>query len=168
MLIILQFHSHMMLFLLEALRYPFQELAWDSFPRWGIKEEDLVLISKDWLSHWRLYKDLDLQAWDTLEESAQRYQELPRNCQSHQRKWMIGTNHYPPVKVHIAKEELRQALIAKVAPKTVNRGINSLIILEFILITIILLVININHGIENYVDFLVCITMWLLSVGREW
>lgn len=52
--------------------------------------------------------------------------------------------------------------------RTVEKGIASLSILQFILIANILLMININHGIENYVVFLVYITMWLLSAERGW
>jgi len=25
-----------------------------------------------------------------------------------------------------------------------------------------------NHGVENHVDFVVYVTMWLQSAGREW
>lgn len=81
---------------------------------------------------------------------------------------MIGTHHNPPMTVHIAKEDLRQALIFRVAPEIVKRGINSLNILKLIFITSVFLMMNKNHGIENHVVFVVCITMWLLSAGREW
>ena len=68
--------------------------------------------------------------------------------------------------IPIIEEELRKALIANIAPKITKRGINSLSILDFILITSILLMMNINLGVEKNVVFLVCITTWLLSVGR--
>lgn len=80
---------------------------------------------------------------------------------------MIGTHYNPPMTMHIAEEYLGQALIAKIAPGTLKRCIDNLSILKFIFITNMLMV-NINHVIENYVVFVVCITMWLLSVGREW
>jgi len=68
--------------------------------------------------------------------------------------------------MHITKEELRQALLFKITPGTVKRGINNLSILKLILIIRTLLMMNINHGIENYVTFVVYITMCLLSVRR--
>ena len=81
---------------------------------------------------------------------------------------MMGTHHHHPMTAHIAKEELRQALIAIIAPKTARKGITSLSILKFILITIMLLMMNINHGIEKHVVFVVYMTMWLLRARREW
>ena len=122
---------------------------------------------REWLNHWKLYKDLDLQVWGTLKESAQRCQNILRHCWNCQGKRMMGTHHHPPMTVHITKGELRQDLIARIAPKTTKRGINSLNIIEFILITSMLMMSR-NHGIENHIVFLVCITMWLLSARREW
>jgi len=81
---------------------------------------------------------------------------------------MRGTHNHPPMTMHIAEEELRQALITIIAPETVKRGINSLSIPKFIWITNILLMMNINHSIENYVVYVVYIIMWLLSVETEW
>ena len=71
--------------------------------------------------------------------------------------------------MHIVEEELRQALIVKIALETTKRGIKGLNILEFIFITIILLMMRRNHGTENHVVFVACITKWFLSAGRlEW
>ena len=69
---------------------------------------------------------------------------------------------------HITNKELRQALVTMVAPETNKKGITSLDILMFILITSMSLIININHGIRKHVVFLDYITMYLLSVGKEW
>ena len=41
-------------------------------------------------------------------------------------------------------------------------------ILKLIFTTSILLMVNINHGVENDVVVVVCITMWLLSARRQW
>ena len=81
----------------------------------------------------------------------------------HQGNIMIGTHHNLHMAMHIAKEEVRQALIMTIALETTKQGIKSLGILKFILITSILLMMNINNGVENCVDFVVCITIWLLS-----
>ena len=70
--------------------------------------------------------------------------------------------------VHIAEKELKQALITIMALETTGKGITSLSLPKFVLITSILLMMNINHGIEKHVVFVVYITMWLLSAGREW
>jgi len=79
---------------------------------------------------------------------------------------MMGTHHHHPMTVHIAKGDTRQSLIARIIPETIKRGINSINIITFILITNMLMM-NRNHVIENHVVFVVYITMWLLSVGRE-
>ena len=81
---------------------------------------------------------------------------------------MIGTHQNPPMIVHLAEEELRQALIFGITLEIVKRRINSLSIIKLILIKSILLMMRKTHGIEKYVVFVVYITMWLLSVGREW
>ena len=73
-----------------------------------------------------------------------------------------------PMIVHIAEEELSQVLIYRITPGTTKICIKSIIIIKFIFISSILLMMRKNHGIENSAVFLVCITMWLLSVGREW
>jgi len=69
---------------------------------------------------------------------------------------MIGAHHNPPMIMHIAEDEIRQALITSISPKIVKRGIKSLIILKFILITSILVMMRTNHGVENYV------VLWLV------
>ena len=70
--------------------------------------------------------------------------------------------------VHIVEKELRQALIPMITPETNKKGITSLGILMFILITRMSLTMNIDHGIEKHVAFVDYITMYFLSVGREW
>lgn len=62
-----------------------------------------------------------MEAWDTLKESAQRYEKIPRNCRSHQRKKMNGAHENPPIIVCIVEEEIMQVLIGKIAPETVRR-----------------------------------------------
>ena len=71
---------------------------------------------------------------------------------------MMGTHHHPPVAVHIAKGDLWQDLIARITLEKVKRVIDSLIILEFILIKIMLMM-NKNCGIEKHVVFANQITM---------
>jgi len=72
---------------------------------------------------------------------------------------MMGIHHHHPMAAHIAKKELRQALIAIMAPETARKGITSLIIPKFILITCMLLMMDINHGIRKHVVFVVYTTM---------
>ena len=62
----------------------------------------------------------------------------------------------------------KQVLIVRIAPETTNRGIKSHSIINLFFITRILLTMNINHYVENHVVFVVYITMWLLSAGKEW
>jgi len=66
---------------------------------------------------------------------------------------MMGTHHNPPMTVHITKGELRQALITKIAPKIVKRGIKNISMLHFDY----KYVVNYEkiHGVENYVVFVV-------------
>lgn len=66
---------------------------------------------------------------------------------------MMGTQHNLPMTMHIAKEELRQALISKIALEITKQRIKGLLILMFLLITSGLLMMSINHGIENHVVF---------------
>lgn len=80
---------------------------------------------------------------------------------------MMGMHHYQPMAVCIAEKELRQVLVPMFVPETNRKGITSLGILMFILITTILLIMNENHGIEELAVFTDCITMCLLSVGGE-
>ena len=68
---------------------------------------------------------------------------------------MIGTHNNPPMIVDITKEELRQALITRIAIETVTRGITSLSILILILITGKLIMMRKTYGIENHVPFVV-------------
>ena len=64
------------------------------------------------------------------------------------------------------QREMRQALITIIAPETNKKGIKSLNILVFIFITSMFLTINISHGIEKNVFFVVYITMYFLSSRR--
>lgn len=80
----------------------------------------------------------------------------------------MGTHHKPPMIMHIAKEELRQDLIMRIAPKTTKTTVKSLIMLMFILITSTLLRMNIIFGIKKHVVIVACITLWLSSAAREW
>ena len=70
--------------------------------------------------------------------------------------------------VSIAGRELRQALIAILMPETARKGITILNIRMFISIIIMLLMINVKHGIEKHVPFVDYITIHFLSVGKEW
>jgi len=69
--------------------------------------------------------------------------------------------------VCIAEKELRQALVPMIILETNKKGISSLSILIFILITKFLLIMNENHGIKELVVFVDCITVCFLSVGKE-
>ena len=80
---------------------------------------------------------------------------------------MMGTHHHHPMTVHIVEKELRQALIAIISLQITERYITSLSILEFISITIMLLIMNVKHGIEKHVLFVVYINICLLNAGRE-
>jgi len=68
--------------------------------------------------------------------------------------------------VRISKEEIRQALIASIAPVTTKQGIKSLSILMVILMTRKLVMMGKFYGIETHVIFMACITMLLSSVGK--
>ena len=81
---------------------------------------------------------------------------------------MLGTLHHHPMAAHIVDKELRQDLNTMIAPETNKKGIKSLDILMFILITSMSLTMNINHDIKKHVVFVDYITMYLLSVGKEW
>ena len=59
----------------------------------------------------------------------------------------MGTLHHHPMEVHVAIEELRQALITMIAPETTRKVITSLDIHNFILIISMFLIMNANHGI---------------------
>lgn len=79
----------------------------------------------------------------------------------------MGTHHHQPMAVCIAETEPRQALIPMIIPKTDRKGITSLGILMFILITITLLIMDVDHGIEGLAIFVDCITICLLIARRE-
>lgn len=81
---------------------------------------------------------------------------------------MLKTHHNFLMTVSIAEENLRQVPLAIFAPNKTKSGIRGLVMIMFLLITRRLLMMNKNHGIENHVVFVACITMWLSSAGREW
>ena len=72
------------------------------------------------------------------------------------------------MEVSIAGKELRQAPIATLTPEITRKGITSLDIRMFISTTIMLLMMDVKHGIEKHVLFVDYITIQILSVGREW
>jgi len=69
--------------------------------------------------------------------------------------------------VPMARKELRQALIAILILETARKSITTLNIRMFISIIIMLLKMNVNHGIEKHVPFVDYITIHFLSVGKE-
>lgn len=69
--------------------------------------------------------------------------------------------------VCISKKELRQALVPMIILETNRKDIASLGIPMLILITIVLLIMNEDHGIKELAVFMDCITMCLLSAGKE-
>jgi len=81
---------------------------------------------------------------------------------------MMGTHPHHPMVVSIAGKDLRQALIAILTPEAARKGITTLDIQMFISIIIMLLEMNVNHGIEKHVPFVDYITIHFLSVGKEW
>ena len=80
----------------------------------------------------------------------------------------MGTLHHYPMQVHVAMKDLRQALVTMIAPEKTKKGITSIDILVFIFITSMSLTMNINHGVKKHVVFVEYITMYFLSVGRQW
>ena len=80
---------------------------------------------------------------------------------------MMGTHPHHPMAVSIVGKELRQALIAILTPETTRKGIATLDIRMFILITIMFLRMNVKHGIEKHAHFVDYITIHFLSVGKE-
>ena len=76
---------------------------------------------------------------------------------------------YPhhPMAVSIAEKELRKALITIHTPKTARKGITTFDIQMFMLIIIMLLMMNVKHGIKKHVPFLDYITIHFLSGGKE-
>ena len=65
----------------------------------------------------------------------------------------MGTLHHHPMEVHVAIEELRQALITMIAPETTRKGITSLDIHKFIFIIRMFLIMNVNHVIIKLIVF---------------
>ena len=80
---------------------------------------------------------------------------------------MMGTHPHHPMVVTIVGKELRQALIAILTLEMARKGITTLDILMFISIIIMLLMMDVKHGIEKYVPFVDYITIHFLSVGKE-
>ena len=80
---------------------------------------------------------------------------------------MMGIHPHHPMEVPIVGKKLRLALIAIMTPEETRKGINSLHIQMLILITIMLLMMDINQGIKKHVPFVDYITIHLLSVGKE-
>jgi len=80
---------------------------------------------------------------------------------------MMGTHPHHLMVVPIAGKELRQALITILTLETTRKCINTHDIRMFISIVIMLLMVNVKHGIENHVPFVDYITIHFLSVGKE-
>ena len=80
---------------------------------------------------------------------------------------MMGTHPHHPMEVAIAGKELRQALNAIMTLVVARKGITSFYIQMFISIVIMLLMMNVKHGIEKHVPFLDYITIHFLIVGKE-
>ena len=74
---------------------------------------------------------------------------------------MMGTHPHHPMVVSIAGKELREALIAILTSEMARKGITTLDIRMFISIIIMLLEINMNHGIKRHVPFVDYITIHL-------
>ena len=73
------------------------------------------------------------------------------HCLTCQEKGLMGTLHYDAMEVHVAVENLRQSLIAMIAPENTRKGITSLDIHKFIFIISMFLIMNVNHGIRKLV-----------------
>lgn len=80
---------------------------------------------------------------------------------------MMEIHHHQPMAVCIAEKDLRQSLVPMIILETNKRGITNLGILMFILIKTILLIMNKNRDIKELAVFVDCITMCLLSAGKE-
>lgn len=83
------------------------------------------------------------------EGECSKLQILPRHRQNRRGKRMMGTYPHHPMEVPIARKELRQSLIAIMTLETKRKGITSHDIRMFILIIIMLLIMNVKHGIKN-------------------
>ena len=79
---------------------------------------------------------------------------------------MMGTHPHHPMTIYITRKELRQILITILTPETSRKGITSFDIRMFISIIIMLLMMDINQGIEKHVPFVVYLTIPFLSVGK--
>lgn len=80
---------------------------------------------------------------------------------------MMRIHHHQPITVCIIEIELRQALVPMIISEPKRKGITRLDILMFILITTILLIMDVDHGIEELAVFVDCITICLLSARKE-
>ena len=80
---------------------------------------------------------------------------------------MMGTHPHHPMAVPITRKDLRQARIAILTPEMARKGITTLDIRMFISIIIMLIKMNVNHGLEKHVPFVDYITIHFLSVGKE-
>ena len=81
---------------------------------------------------------------------------------------MMVTHPHHPMAVPFARKELRKALITILTPETARKGITTLDIRMFISIVIMLLMMNVKHGIERHVPFVDYIIIHYRSVGKEW
>jgi len=79
----------------------------------------------------------------------------------------MGTHHHNPMAMPIAGKELRHTLIAIMTSETERKGITNVNIRMFISTIIMLLMMNVKHGIEKHVPFVDYITIHFLSVGKE-
>jgi len=66
---------------------------------------------------------------------------------------MMGTRPHHPTTVPIVGKALRQALIAIMTSETAREGITTFVLQMFILIMIMLIIINIKHGIKKHAPF---------------
>ena len=80
---------------------------------------------------------------------------------------MMGKHPHHPIVHSFIRKELRKALIAILTLEMARKGITTLDIRMFISITIMLLMMDINHGIKELVIFVDCITICLLSARKE-
>ena len=81
---------------------------------------------------------------------------------------MMGTLPHHPMEVSVAGKELMQVLITILTLETTRKGITTFDMRIFISIMIMLLMMNVKHGIKKHVPFLDYITIHFLSVGKEW
>ncbi len=79
----------------------------------------------------------------------------------------MGTHPHHPMEVPITRKELRQSLTI-LTPETTREGTTTFDLRMFISIMIMLIIINIKHGIKKHAPFVDYITIHFLSVGKEW